>query len=108
MKKSYFPLVFAILLGLTTQHALCMEKELETSTTLIAKLEKLEKEHKREGEKNMQILKKYPVLFKDDSIRTPIPGRHNDLIISNDRLSEIAYEKVVILGLEVLVLQSKT
>jgi hypothetical protein len=49
MKKSYLPLAFAVFFGFTTQHALCMQEELENSKTLIAKLEKLEEKHSLEN-----------------------------------------------------------
>lgn len=85
MKKVIFPLAFAILLGLTTQHAVCMQEELENSKTLIAKLKKLEKEHSLEN--NTSEL--FRISSEKEEIKEKLKIEFNKLEITQKKEIEI-------------------
>jgi hypothetical protein len=108
MKKVIFPLAFSVLLGSTTQHALCMkealQEEVETTETLLTKFKKLKNEYELEGEKNNELKIKFIEncnltnrASSTDGILTiyplPQPGTDDDLIASDNKLFRLSSEK---------------
>jgi len=119
IKKIIFAV--AITLSLTTHHAICME-EGNDKAMISAKLATLDEEQRKELEKNQALREEQrkeaesSMEYKDATFRpvacyslesrdfsyaveyvhvslTPEPGKHDELIQSNKRLSKIAVKK---------------